>query len=319
VTDDRGPAWWGFVSALELLDGARVLRISLDEMGNKVSVGYQDFAGARFVTGWASDTDSIKAYGEKERMFQLKTSDAIAAEAYAASMLARVGKPVSSARLGEETKGLYAILEARGWWSSLDWKFYHETRGRLGWTKGGSSQNWGNDASSQRVSWSVAVPAGGDAWSVNEIWVKLRRFRAADAVTLKLQTNAGGVPGADMISCTLPASGIPDAMNWVRFALAARTTLTPGTSYFLSLYRAGAVDPLAYYTVSVDESLGNSGSSLLVWNGSGYAARIPDGDIAFQMIGTEETTEQVRRILVGAQFLAGVRMEAASGVQSQMF
>jgi hypothetical protein len=96
--------------------------------------------------------------------------------------------------------------------------------------------------------------------------------------------------------------------------------LAGGTSYWISARRSGPVNGLAYYAIAVDESLSGAGV-LRVWNGSQWEARLPDADLPYLVLGVEETSEQIRRMLgvsAGGQFLRGMRVSTASGMLGRL-
>lgn len=327
-----GVVWWGYLSAVEIHQGARVARVGLDGMWNRVMVRYRDFsplesAGVQSQTPPVTNADSVKLYGEKARVFAAGQSAPGEAAALAAAMLARYSKPAMtlSASRGGESSALpsalpYALLELRGWWETLDWQFYADGRGLVWDASPGVSQNLGDAAANTKAAHGFTTSG---IWQASEAWVKLRReMNPADSVRLDLCAEAAGIPGAALASAVVAGSQVADSPDWVRFAFAAPVALTVGT-YWLVLSRTGALDGALHYGVSVDQGNNQAGGGpVLLWNGSAWVARVPAADMNHYVIGVEETAEQARRVLAASacgQFLRGARVEQPSGVLGRVY
>lgn len=333
VNDESGPAWWGYARGVEIHDGARVVRVSLEGMANRVAVGYREYSpleegGLRRCTAFFENAESMATYGVKERIFEMGQASPAQAEACARTWLARVANPQMTIRIdtvaqggaGDKPGQPYAVIEAMGWWETLDWKFYGEPRGLEGNNNPGKSQRLGEQAGNQGLAQSFVI-SGSEGWRLNEIWLRLGRFSAADGLSLLLRSDSSNNPGATLASMTRTAAETPEEMGWARFWLPAPATLNPGTRYWFSLARSGGVDAAAYWNVSVSELPDYAGGEVRLWNGGSWAARAPAGDAVFLLVGVEETTTQLARMLAGGpgQFLAETRMLASSGVNARLF
>lgn len=328
VTGETGPAWWGYISTVEIHDQGRVVRVSLDEMFNSVGAEYSDFsptepngAGRRMVTAFVSDNQSILTYGTKERVFGMGAALPSDAAAYAATMLAQHKGPMvtyvsdqrSAASFQPEA---YAVVECRGWWETLDWQFYSDSRGLSGQGLSGKEQPVGAAAANTRFAWHF--PASG--WSANEVWIRARKVgNPADGLKVELCADASGAPSAVIATQTLGAGSIGSEWDWVRFVFSAPGLLA-GPDIWLVVSRSGGLDGGNYYSVSLNEADPLPGQNSLLWNGSAWVS-LGTMDPAAYVVGVEETSLQISRLLASsaAQFLSGARVEVSSGVNARMW
>ena len=324
--DAREAAWWGYLSAVELHAQGQVVRLSLEGMANQVAVAYHErtpnaWAGPRQQSAWAADSGSIARYGAKQRVFALDSAgaDAASAAAYAATLLRRYAGPQITTLAGAGTE-LYAVVEARGWWERLDWRFYSDPRGLEGHQSGGSvAVGVGGQPAAARVAQSFRL-ATAEGWTADEVWLKLRRNHAADTLLLEVRDGESSAPGETCLArASLPAAQISEELAWTRFALDAPVALQPGRTAWLVLSRSGAIDPDGFVQVAADEDAGYPRGDLRLWNGSAWTARAPDADLHFQALGGEETSAQAAHLLGEADCLRGARIETPSGIQSRVY
>ena len=337
VHDERGPAWWGYISAVEIRAGAGGVRVSLDELATSAAARYRAFApenggggtagGPTRITPFVTDEVSARRYGVKQRVVRLGQAAESEAAAAARALLAQASQPrprLSTRTVGEPgpravAPGPRAVIEARGWWETLDWKLAVEPRGRVANPRAGAEQKFGDPGqpmAAQRFS------LNGGAWTAGEAWARLRRVGPpADAVRLELRADAGSAPGALTGSAEVPGALVPDEWGWVRFAFPQPLPLAAGT-HWLVLSRSGALSSGQYYGVSADQGCALEGGEAWVYSGGAWAARVPPADLGFSIQGVEETTEQARRLLLPeqcGQFLRGSRIEAPSGVLAALY
>lgn len=122
------PLWWGYVSDAALMDGGIEHRVSLDGMANRVAVAYSyvepgsQEVGTRRTTSWIQDDTSVNTYGTKDLLVSIDGASDARAEGVRAETLAQRQYPqvISSAEDGREG----GTVLARGWWSTLDWRYY---------------------------------------------------------------------------------------------------------------------------------------------------------------------------------------------------
>jgi len=56
-----------------------------------------------------------------------------------------------------------------------------------------------------------------------------------------------------------------------------------------------------------------------VFNGSAWAARAPDADLSFQVIGVEDSGAQAREMAASGQFIGAVRLDGTSGIDGRLY
>jgi len=137
VINDRGEAiWWGYVHGVEFAKGALAKGISLGQMSNSVAVAYATDDGETGRTAYADDAESVTTYGTKQLLVSADNLTATAAEGRRANELNRRRLPiVSPPRVGgggfSGSAALTVTLECRGWFGTLDWRYYSRDEGRL--------------------------------------------------------------------------------------------------------------------------------------------------------------------------------------------
>jgi hypothetical protein len=117
--------WWGYVSEVEVTAGAFTVGVSLGETYNRIKVGYiRDTDSTRQLTDWVSDSASIATYGTLEYLGGMSSaSDGLAAED-GDKILAAHRYPLTVVSTEGGDNGLRARLTCRGWYDTLDWRFY---------------------------------------------------------------------------------------------------------------------------------------------------------------------------------------------------
>lgn len=318
-------AWWGYVSGVEIRAGVRWVKISLDGMFNRVAVRYRPAGPLKqnadpLYTSFAADSESVRMYGEKEKIFTLAAANAGDANAYAAAMLKELSKPkVKAGAAGQADGGdVCAILEGRGWWETLGWRYYSQPRGKVENLYSGTVQPLGSASANSRIGYTFSPGAAG--WAASEVWLYMKKSGAADSVTVELCENNSGTPGAVLAAKTINSAYISDSLTWTQFVLTSTANLSAGTSYWIVIRRTGSVNAGAYYEVAVDESLHGAGTFRL-YNGSSWTGRSPDADLTFMVLGVEESTKQIAAMLgagAGGQFLTGVKVTADSGLNARL-
>jgi len=322
VTDEAGMAvWWGCVWDVR----AGLWRASLDDLANRLAVRFErDVPGREWQpetaqTDWADDSYSQALWGVKA----LRESIGLATDAQA--IMVRDALLAERAQVREKVTALVegVVIEARGWWHTLEWNYYSQAQGQEGHILAGDAvQTLGNSSSFQRVAQSFSISSG--PWTACEVWLRCSQWHGpTDNLRVEIRNNSGTAPGTTVhATAERPAAQLPGGPRWVRFAFAVPYQLAVGTTYWLVISRTGAVSSSAYYKVQVDEGLGYAGGVLRTYNGSSWAARSVDADLNFRVGGQRETTEQMGEMLGHAtcgQFLTGVVLEAASWVQAALY
>lgn len=323
VCDRSGsPAWWGYISAVEIHHHGASVRWDLAQMANRVAAAYWglgpvSYQGERLGTGFLDDLASQRIYGVKEQVYTLGASTLAEASAYRAAMLKQNALP--RPQPSPQGEGLYARVECRGWWETLDWRFYADGRGRVGYLEiGGLARSVGAEPSCTQVA-QMFTP-GAESWRVSEIWLYCAAVGTpADTLEVSITPGTGGLPGAAALCRGTPTTRLPGAFAWVRFTLDAQPVLQAGETYALVVRRTGPLDGLNYPAVRMDQRAGWPGGRALILNG-GWHEPDPACDLNFLVVGEEQTTTQLDRMVsAGGQFLNRRRIEPASGVYGRLY
>jgi len=158
-------------------------------------------------------------------------------------------------------------------------------------------------------------------WTVDRIAIRICKVGdPTDNVTVGLWSDSGtDYPSASLDSGTVAADDIPTVMNWVEFQLNNTDTISYGTKYWIVVSRSGSNSLTNYYTVDVDEEAGYTLGTLKLWDGSGWQDRWTDADMAFRVLGAEETTTQIDTIASSRGEIDDVEILDASGVYSNQY
>jgi hypothetical protein len=325
IEDDvEGVVWWGYVSAAKITIGNVELGRELKGMGNRVAVAYartvpDPATGSRKVTTlWADDLLSQSEYGIKELLVSAGDFDDDGAIFQRDLILAAAANPIDTVGIGgARGGGLGGALDLEGWWSTLDWRRYAQPLGlERHSTSGGARQDITTNAATPRTSavaqsFQLSSAAG---WSAYEVHLRVRTAGGpTDTLTVSIRADSAGSPGSVLGSVGVAGSALASAASWYEFVLAAPVALSTGTTYWIVAERnepAGA----STVQVDVDEGLGYASGQLRVFDGSSWAARVPDADLMFQVIGRQETTAQIAAaVTASGQFFSGADIVDASG------
>lgn len=137
--------WWGYVSDAAFSTDAVDIAVTLDDMANRVAVAYSLVAagsqtvGTRATTSWTEDTTSSGEYGTKELLASIDGATTAQAENVRDRLLAlhkyplaipqAAGRKNRTLSIGQYSRGGAAVrgagrLVCRGWWHTLDWRYY---------------------------------------------------------------------------------------------------------------------------------------------------------------------------------------------------
>lgn|GEM_PF-474195 len=338
----KDTVWWGYLDGVELAIGAIRVRVTLDGMANRVAVAYafvepgSETVGTRATTAWVQDDDSLSTYGTREVLAQLSSATVAQAETARAALLEMLRYPqpqieVQRALLAggkktvAKTAGGSGKLLLRGWWDTLDWKYYAQNAGKEAHeADGNGTQDLGRISGNQRAAQSFQLVGSG--WEAAAVKVKIRKQGTpTDDMIVELCADSSGVPGTVLVSSSAAAAVIPTSMNWLTFNFApliggGYQFMQPSTTYWLVVRRAGSVNNDHYYVVDVDEGLAYPRGVMRLYNGSSWVARVPDADMNFQVLGGRETTLQIEDIVTtNGQFITGIVVEDRSNVISNQY
>jgi hypothetical protein len=333
LVDDANsmPAWWGYVSAIELRQAHLVTRVDLEKMFNRVKVQYTDLPTEsnqwyiqRLETAWLDDLNSQVMYGVKEKIIQLHSSTPIQALATAALDLAAASYPQAQPNLASndlprssDRGAAEIVLELRGWWNTLGWRYYSQPAGLIeNLYEGPGAQSLGSSSTDESVYQGITVDVGGLVVSV--CWVKSSKVGSpANDLQLDICADSTGNPGSSIASATIPAASFTTSFVWLPFQFSSPVALAAG-SYWLWLHRTGATHGSNYYRLKVDQYASYPGG--VAWmNGAPIS---PECDLLFRVAGGTETTVQISDIAAaaaGGQFLNGIRLDVASGIYTNPF
>lgn len=133
IESERGDLrWWGYMSQVTATVEAIEFGATLDSMSNRVAVAYSYVApgtsdvGQRRTTAWSEDTNSSGVYGKKEALISLAGATDAAALQVRDLILSERKYPLATWQRvpGQRTRSVTAAIEARGWWSTLEWRNY---------------------------------------------------------------------------------------------------------------------------------------------------------------------------------------------------
>ncbi len=142
--------WWGLVYEVALqLDGWSVTA-TLDRLRNRVAVTYSSVEGAiesAQTTAWVDDAGSQSDYGIREHYESLGQATSAMATAYRDRLLKERASPSYGKSVGAG-EGSGATLRCRGWYSTLAWRYYQRTDGRL--------EHMPDDTEVQPIGWGIS-------------------------------------------------------------------------------------------------------------------------------------------------------------------
>lgn len=323
--------WWGYLHAVDINVGGFRVGANLDDMYNRAAAVYSyvppgtNTVGTRATTAWAQNDDSVAYYGTKELLISLSGSMTNAAESKRDEVLGDKYKPRITFNFGQAGQANTGKIRCEGWWDTLKWKYYSQISGKESCEDGSGSQNLGDVGANQKVAQSFVI-ASATGYDLASIKIKMRKNGApTDNVVVGLYTNSGGNPGTLLTSQTVGAALVEASTDWIEFIFdplggGGYQVLAPASTYWVVCSRSGALDAANYYQVSVNESLPYTSGVMRIWGGSSWGARTPDADLAFQVLGGEETTKQAQNIITTCgQFLASVTIDSRSSLITNQY
>lgn len=333
--DNAQPVWWGYVSEVRIRSGVYEIGVSLDSLGNSVTVVYarvaggQTTAGERATTAAGADANSIAEYGTKELRISASDSSDTQALRLRDAVLDQRKLPLAEIRnTGATAEGsASATIECRGWWETLGWQYYSdavrvEENTTLGGPKDHPTLNLGNTGLAQSFTFADATAV----WAVDSVELLLGGFN--HDLTLSICADNGlaaAGPGTVLASATLAAGGVDleaGDTNRTTFTFDTPVNLSGGTTYWLQLSNG------AIMWVNWNASLSNPYArgelrmrdSALRWTSSIGGQADGAWDAPFKINGIVQTTQQIAAVVTGkGQFITATDIENASGVWSSPF
>lgn len=316
------PVFWGYAARVTFTDGAWDMDANIDNMANRVAVAYNDVNGDRQTTVYLEDADSIAEYGYKELLYSSPVKTEADALAVGAMVLAqkKLPRPVitlsNSPQSGSETTG---TITCGSWYDTLGWRYTSLPH---------TAQV---DYLATTETWQNVGEAAGNTQAMQQ--VKIGQYDI-DLVSASIDAQVQGSPTDDLKIdlFALDVNGLPtgsalssgsvngadvSTTGWTSMALSPAATLTAYTTYGLVVSRSGSNNATDYYQVNVNTAKGYTDGFFRLWNGSAWAARSPDADMAFILVGDDlmDTTWTIYYLLSHyGQFLTGIDIDAASGL-----
>jgi hypothetical protein len=304
--------------------------VSLDAMSNRIKIAFTDELGVRGTTGWGEDADSIATFGKKELLVSMTNVSEGAALARRDSALMgdkRISRPrgVSSGEGGNAGAGLAKVeLRCNGWFRSLDWRLYADTRGLEQYDDNGAgTQDLGESVQDyNRVAQSFALPTGSPTWYADRIGLWVYKIgNPTDDIIVDIKSGNTFGSGSVLATATYPNAALTDNSQKKVVALLSAPVLMDDTPRHIEIRRSGANHATNYWRVNYNDQLGYSRGTMRVKKVATWQAPAPDGDMLFYLYGPIQTTELIRQVvdvvanpLAAGQFFSGVDIETASGV-----
>lgn len=335
LRDDQGEfVWWGYISDVEVTaknpnSPANVktrVGASLDSMFNKIAIAWEDiavgtYAGPRLTTAWVQDNYSIAEFGVKEGLFSgTSASDLTLAERARDTLLLRKKYPIAMIDLNV-TGESFAIVRARGWWDTLNWKQCSiPVELALAYTT--VNLNFGIGKTGYEQVAQGIVPTGGDI-NLSSVKISARIVGApTDDITVAIYTNPDDLTPTALIQtgAAIDNTLISGTYAWLESTFSPEVTLTSGTKYFVVIGRSGAVDDTNYFEIGADSAAGYAVGTMSYYDGAAWVAYT--GDFVFQLYDNDIvlTSTQALDILTQyGNFFPRVDSEVDSGVLSESF
>ncbi len=119
ISNEKGEyLWWGYINDVSLMLKNYTLAVDLTYMANAVKVLY----GIGEATTWLSDTQSTDEYGTKEIILTVSSPTAGWANQHRQTYLNSNRYPQVD-RQPYSSGQMSAVVNCRGWWSTLDWRY----------------------------------------------------------------------------------------------------------------------------------------------------------------------------------------------------
>ncbi len=259
ISDQRGTkVWWGVVDTITIHRDQTQIKVSLEDVFNKVKVAYSFISpdnrlGDRRVTAYASDLASQTEYGVKETVLQYADLDDVYAESLRDTFLNLHAWPKSTLSSLESPAALVE-LHCSGWFHTLGWSAYDNAQGFFAnYGPGPGSINFG------RPNWrlpSQMISTGDTSLKVKYVYFQMRRNGTAAGETYaRVYSNSAATPSTILgASEVVYASTLPSqTYQWIKFTFATPVTLNAHTAYWVSAYYP-VTDPVNNIVLRTDEN-----------------------------------------------------------------
>lgn len=318
ITDDHACiVWHGYVDQATLNVGALSIGVGLDALGNSVKITYADH-GESATTTAATDADSIAEYGTRELLVSLGDGNLAQALQLRDIVLAQRHYPLPVPGVGGSGGASSAVLQCRGWWSTLGWQSFATAAVKventaLGGPKDYAQLNVGNGGLAQ--SFLITDPTA--VWAIESVDLLLGWFTTL-YVTLHADNGDPTYPGPGTLlatSDTLATGGVDleaGDLTRSRFVFSTPVDIDGATTYWLKLNSASTPGwNSSIYGPYADGQMRWYDGAFSLWKAFGGAGR----DAPFSVNGIQQTTQQISQMLAqSAQFITGCDVLTPSGV-----
>lgn len=293
--------WHGTLWDIEITLGNVLMRLTLDDVYNRVAVIYPfinpDGTVDSRTTAWVEDADSIARYGTRELLYGMPESFTRSAETVRDQLLERfrVASPVISTQGGGGALPFGATLTGMGAWQKAASVYFANPDGLVEHKDQSGSFLIGRYLTSNQISFGTATP-GGDADEIHIATGNFDPLSADDQFTISGATNAANngqftishqdasnqitisgsfvaeATGANVkiswgegISYDNIAMSFETTTTWVctHVAVKCRQVGSPSDSFRISLYPDSAGVPGTFLTYN--ETLGSALYTELNW------------------------------------------------------
>lgn len=141
IYDPKGIViWWGCAWKLSVYNGKLKYVWSLDGLANSINIMFllqtinqiYSGAGTQELTGFASDAASIAEWGTKQLILRGDNGSLSAAQSRRTYELENWKEPQLNIEPNDSgNTDTYALIEVRGWWETLAWRFYENSTGNI--------------------------------------------------------------------------------------------------------------------------------------------------------------------------------------------
>lgn len=314
------PVWWGFIEEVTIISGGSKITASLPGMANSIAVAHST-GTERFTTTYATNSDSVAEYGQKDLLLNARDVTDDQAQDYRDTTLERRKYPPVSIPLKAIGGQSYAEIECRGWDDTLEWRYYATAAGKEAYE---DSDSWygreiGEDT--RPMAAQSFINSSGANWDANAVWLRVHKAGApVDNFLVALYSDVAGEPGASLATATLAGADVNEYSEWTEFVLSVDVTLVAGITYWIRITRSGAMDAVNFYVVDGNASEGYVNGELKLWDGSAWVTWGLPCDLNFRVIGAQETTTQISTAVSSVgEFIVATDIDDASGVYKNQY
>ena len=177
----------------------------------------------------------------------------------------------------------------------------------------------GSTATVYAYGWQLAqsftIPSDED-WYFYSVEIQARKIGApTDNLRARIYGDNSGAPGTLIETALISGGSVPTQFQWLTFDFTGLNYLESGTTFWLVIDRSGSADPEDYYEITVDEDKGYTDGAFLISDGTAWQTRPIDADLPFRILGKEETTDQIVKLIAQeSEYIASVDLIDESGI-----